>query len=230
MGKFLQKLNIDYGEKGEFLPTTRGELYKVVVHGDKETIYRETRKLFNEFLEFAIGWRSINYGGKTINPPLHTSGRYATSLAFSIRSNRKGSYVVAFKASGEAPEAFAIEFGRKKIDLKKFMLKGKKSMVIPLKKAGNGAASLPELSGQSGRKSFSRLNRKLSIDIYTGNINSANAEGLSLRTMSSDQKNKWIMKKWPHKRKEDNMMIPFAPAKALLEELVRRMDEINNAE
>jgi hypothetical protein len=226
--RYTHKPSTEYGERGEFLPTQRNELACIMVSGDKEVIYKETRELFDEFLEFAVGWHTIEYGGKKLNPPLHTSGRYATSLSFSIRSNRKGSYIVTFKATGEAPEAFAIEFGRKKIDLKKYMLLSGESLRIPLNKAGNGASSLPELSGQSGRKSFSKSNRLMSTNIHDSLISDANKSGMGIRTMSQSQKDKWVMNKWPHRREEDHKMIALAPAETLLQEIKRRMEEINS--
>ncbi len=217
----------DYGEKGEFLPTEKYELYKVEVRGEKSVIEHETRILFDEFLEFAAGWRSIDYGEKKLNPPLHTSGRYATSLSFSIRTKKPGVYTVAFRSTGEAPEAFAIEFGRKKLDLKKYMLNGAKSMVIPLKNAGMGVATLPDLSGQSRYKSFSKHNRNVSTQLHRNFIENENPDGPIFRLMNSSDKKKWIMRKWPHRRKEDYKMIPFAPAHVLLDELVKRMKKIN---
>lgn len=211
-----------YGDKGEFLPSTRGVLASVRVEGDRSIIEKETRELFTEFTEFAVGWHVISYGGETVNPPLHPSGRYATSLSFSIRADKKDMYVVSFMASSEAPEAFAIEFGRKSINLKKLMLKDGKSMRIPLKSTFIGGTSLPETNRGASGKSFSRSDRAANT---LASITDRTLSGI--RIMSEKGKAKWIMKKWPHNRKEDHKLTPNRPAHVLLGELLRRMQEIN---
>lgn len=212
-----------YGDVGEFLPTTRGELASVRVYGDRNFIEKETRELFTEFTEFAVGWKDIEYNGEKSNAPIHPSGRYATSLSFSIRADRNGAYIVSFSASAEAPEAFAIEKGRKEVDLKKIMLGGRSSMKIPLKSKFGGSAYLPETNPGAQNKSFSKSMRALST------INHLSRRSIeAVRTMSSDSE-KWVMKKWPHKRKEDNQDTPSKPATILLNELIRRTEEERNA-
>ena len=211
-----------YGDKGEFLPSTRGELASVRVYGDRDYIEKETRELFTEFTEFAVGWKDIEYNGEKANAPLHPSGRYATSLSFSIRGDRNGAYIVSFMASAEAPEAFAIEKGRKEVDLKKTMLGGKTSMRIPLKGGFEGMASLGETNARAQGKSFSRSMRAISTLKHIGERGV-----IAIRTMSANS-DKWIMQEWPHKRKEDDQMTPSKPATILLNELIRRTEEVRN--
>jgi len=170
-------------------------------------------KLFREWVDFAMGQKDIRVGGKVANRPLHPSGRYAASLSYSRRKVSTGKYKVTFSAdSFSAPEAEAIEFGRKSIDLKKYMLgkDGRQMRVIPIRSTPSMLFTPPPYGPT--RKRSSEAKKSLAEGAH-------NAPESGVYRVMTNQPGSWIMRKWPRKGDESGKMVPFQPAHLLMEKL-----------
>lgn len=198
------------------------EVFQLATMDDKRTFDADVAKLFREWVDFAMGKKDIRFNGKIAHKPRNPSGRYAASLSYTVRKTGDLSYKVSFKAdSFEAPEAEAIEFGRKQIDLKEYMLyrDGRQSRAIPIRSVP-GMAFRPPAYGVSRKRSSEAT--KMEMEKAHNAPTARDTKGRSIIRMMTNKPGTWIMQEWPkdHPRLAvDGLPVPFKPAALLMEKL-----------